>query len=239
MAGRPWMVLDIATAPIDNAGDFIAPASEREAPANYKDPVKIEAAKKESFERDRLKAATDIDLAQLTGLVAWTERDGCVPAISGGDPEVEKAMLLRFAAVLKRDDPVIITYNGLAFDLPFLQRRCRYVGVDLRWINTDRYRTEHIDLYHVLTQGGKLRAHPLSWYVKRLGWSDLSKTLTGEQESRILVEDREPNITWPALYESLLHDAVAVARLCTWLGLGQLPHMPTPPVEPHGEAPIL
>jgi hypothetical protein len=92
-------------------------------------------------------------------------------------------------------------------------RRGLYHGVSIT-IDVDRYRTRHVDLLELLTQRGVLPSHSLGFYVRRLGWADLVKPLSGAEEARVLQTGR-----WAELEASLHHDLTATKRLGQWMGV--------------------
>ena len=183
------------------------------AHGGIKDPEKIAAdiAKKQA---DRLEmAALDIDLARITGYGVLTA-DMPEPLVTlCEDEEGERAALMDIAQLLK-DGPSLITYNGFAFDLPLAMRRARYMSVKFPWLNLDRYRSEHRDLCEDLCDRNPQRRRSLSFYVKRLGMTDLRKTLSGAEEAQVPVTGQ-----WEALRESLHHDVTATYRIARWLGV--------------------
>lgn len=251
-ANYRWMILDLSTAPMHGAGAFIDPPEDRKAPDNYKDPQKIADWQRAAFERDVRMCGADLDLAQITGAAFWTLETGLKIGVTYGDEMAEQKILGTLARVLREQQPAIITYNGLTFDLPMLVRRCAYLGVDLPYINMDRYRTDHVDVYERLTLHGKVRARSLEWYVRRLGF-DLVKPLSGEEEARVIeVANRPPgddedgadrgglgaqDPIWKALKESLRHDVLAIARVATAFGIGEFPAEPGVP-EPTTPMPV-
>ncbi len=82
-----------------------------------------------------------------------------------GDANSEKEMLIRFFSGLERYVPVLVTWNGLAFDLPVLSYRALLHGVtaslfweqgerdrEFRYNNyLNRYHQRHIDLMDTLS----------------------------------------------------------------------------------------
>jgi hypothetical protein len=77
-----YLVLDIATAPLEDAGDYLTDPIE--APANYKDEAKIAAYIANARQAKLDKAALDPDLCRISG-VAWA----WVPDVPAGDPVVQ------------------------------------------------------------------------------------------------------------------------------------------------------
>jgi len=209
MAG--YLVVDIATAPINGAAEFL---EEPTAPANYRDPEKIAAyvAEKRADQLQRL--ALDPDLGRIAAIGYWLAD---MPAIKLCKSEDDERQVLKDLSMFLNPRlhcySHLVGYNSLKFDWPFLMRRARYLGVSLD-INLDRYKTPHVDLAERLTHRGLLQMRSLSFYVKRLGWTDLHKTLSGAEEA--LAPERGQ---WVELEESVVHDVTATKRLAEWLGV--------------------
>jgi hypothetical protein len=232
----PWMILDLATAPIGNAAEFIEPAESRDAPSNYKTPEAIEKYQRESFDRDVRMAGADLDLAQITGVAFWTLEHGLKIGVTYGDETAEQKIVGTLAGIIRDQHCAIITYNGLAFDLPMLIRRAAYLGIPMPFISLDRYRSDHLDVYETLTNHGKNKARSLEWYVRRFGLG-LEKPLSGEQEARILDQPQDP-AAWELLRKSLRHDVLAIARVATLFGLAVFPDEPGAP-QPRPDDPVV
>ncbi len=217
-----WIIVDVATAPIEGAADYIE-IPVPDVPGNYKKPETI--AEWIAEERPRLilqakqhalsKAALDMDLARITGIGTLTEDGERIDLCRSEADEV--AALERLAAELKHDPHrvrQIVTYNGFAFDLPVLMRRARYLGVKFPAINLDRYKSPHLDLCEILSDRNPQRRRPLGFYAKRLGWIDITKPLSGAEEAKV-----HETGDWAALEASLEHDLTASYRLACWLGV--------------------
>lgn len=217
------IVLDIATAPIADAAAYIDGAIK--APSNYKDEAKIAEYIREK-EAERLeKAATDLDLARITAVglydLADLEASGIWTCVTEAD---ERTVLQRLAAIIRSDyDTSLITYGGLRFDLPMIARRARYLGVSFPPLNVDKYRSPHRDLCDILSDRDPSRMRSLGFYAKRLGWTDVTKPLSGAEEARVPETGR-----WDDLIAAVAHDLTQTARLAIWLGV----------LEPH-EVPVL
>jgi hypothetical protein len=210
-----WIVLDIATAPLSNAADYLD-ASTIKAPSNWKDETKIAEYVAGKFQGLVDDAALDPDLAQITG-IALLSPEQADPAVIVTDGRITEADLLRH---LQRalTVPTVVCWNGLAFDVPMILRRGRYLGIDLPHLSTDRYKSPVLDLSEVLSDRSPQRRRSLGFYAKRLGWTDLTKTLSGAEEAQVLTSGR-----WDDLCVSLRHDVVTTARLAHWLGYLDLP----------------
>lgn len=207
-----WLVLDVATAAIPDAEMYLDGAIH--APSTYKDPEKIAAYVAEKRAERIQSAGLDIDLARVTGIgLMWAG----IPAnvLTCPDEYTEKAILDRLAReIVAGQGARLITYGGFNFDLPLVQRRARYLGVTFPAINTDRFKSPHSDLCELLSDRNPQRRRPLGFYVKRLGWTDLSKPLSGSEESRVHETGQ-----WTDLADSICHDVTATARLAVWLGV--------------------
>lgn len=203
------IVVDLASAPIPGAEAYVEPAK---APSNYKDPEKIAAYVKEETAARVAAAGLDLDLARITA-VGLCEDGHCDIHLCQSEEE-ERAVLGTLAAeLLNTPDYRLFTYGGFRFDLPLLMRRARYLGVKMPKINIDRYKSNHVDLLQELTDRDPSRSRPLSFYVRRLGWTDLSKPLTGAAESMV-----PETGAWGMLAASVEHDLIASYRLAQWLG---------------------
>jgi hypothetical protein len=207
-----WLILDIATAPIPDAALYLEGSVK--PPANYKDADKIAAYVAEKEAERLAMAATDIDLARITGL-GMARADGDVISVLGRDGDNEPALLLDLVAAL-RSRPTILTYGGFNFDLPLVMRRARYLGVDFPALNLDRYKSPHLDLCDLLSDRNPQRRRSLGFYAKRLGWTDLVKPLSGAEEAKVPQTGQ-----WDELVASLRHDITATFRLACWLNLIQ------------------
>ena len=206
------LVLDIATAALPNAADYLDPPH---ADRRLTDPKKIEAdiAAKAA---DRLaKAGLDLDLSRLTAIGL---HNGVNATVHLCRTEAEERAALVATAVAIKDPQgalkTIVTYNGHDFDLPCLMRRARHLGVSFPRLSTDRYKSINYDLLAELTDRNPDRRRSLGFYVKRLGWTDLVKPLAGEAEARV-----HETGDWAGLEASVLHDLTATLRLAQWWGI--------------------
>ena len=209
-----YLVLDIATAPLEDAGDYLTDPIE--APANYKDEAKIAAYIANARQAKLDKAALDPDLCRISG-VAWA----WVPEVPAGDPVVQvrlaqhlsESEILRELREIMGVSTVLVGFNSRAFDWRVLMRRALYLSVKFPRINVDRYRSTHVDLFDVLSDKGTGTAHSLQFYVKRFGWTDLTKPLEGAAEAQVYQSG-----DWDNLALSLRHDVLAAYRLFEKIG---------------------
>lgn len=209
------LVLDLSTAPLPNAAEFVD--ADSIALGNRKDPEKIAAYRAEVLADRIANAALDLDLARITGIGVLSAETGELRIDLCQTEDDERAAIDTLA--LQMRDRTLISYNGKAFDWPLLMRRARYLGIrPVPYINVDRYRSSHHDLLEMLSDRDPSRRRPLGFYVRRLGWSDLSKPLSGAEEVQVLSTG-----LWEALKGSLEHDVTACYRLAQWLGVVPLP----------------
>ena len=206
-----WLILDIATAALPNAADFIEPVDspKRRPPATYTKPDSIADWRRKDYESDLAKAGLDFDLAMITGLGLMSLHGQSISLLRSFDEE----SLIREAASHIQPETRIVTYNGNAFDLPMLMRRAKYLDVPFPAINIDRYKSPHVDLCAILSGGDRDKRRSLSFYARRLGMG-ITKVLSGAEESQVPVTGR-----WDDLAASIQHDVEATRRLAVWLGV--------------------
>jgi len=150
------VVFDIETGPAP-ADVIDRHMPEIEAPANYKDPVKIEAYKAEQREKYVQKAA----LSPLTGRVlaigAWA--DGIYHRFICDETEGAEAECIRWFWGLVSTRTVLVGFNSNGFDLPFLFRRSWALGIPAPKGRLDRqFRPEvsvHVDLLDLWRLGDR------------------------------------------------------------------------------------
>jgi hypothetical protein len=203
-------ILDLATCPLEGAEAWLPAVKAR---GNLKDPAKIaeDLAEKKASQIELMGLDPDLSRISALGLINITLGGPAVPLVEvAKDEAAEKALLEHYRRDLQDADT--ITYNGRAFDLPLIERRLLYHGLrPLRW-DLNKYRTNHIDLLERLSGGDPNRRRSLSFYVKRLGWTDLTKTLSGAEEAQAPAKGQ-----WLELAESVRHDLVATWRLAAWM----------------------
>jgi hypothetical protein len=204
------LIVDISTAALPNAADYIDMDGIK-VPSNYKNQVAIDTYRAEAAADKLNAAALDFDLARITG-IGFQDAHGPNVFTTGTDATEEQ--LIASLAAFMVEDYRLISYNGSAFDWPMLMRRARYLGVPFPVINTDKYRGPHHDLMLILNGRDSSRTRSLAFYVKRMGWTDLKKPLTGLEESQVPTTGK-----WAELSASLAHDVEAIRRLAVWAGV--------------------
>lgn len=180
-SGFSTIVFDIETgpAPLEVIEQHLP---EFEAPANYKDPAKIEAYRAEQRERFIQRAA----LSPLTGRVlaigAWVDgiyhRHICAAhgpgadAESGAEAEAEAACLRWFWGMVGKGT-LLVGFNSNRFDLPFLYRRSWALGIAIpsfRLTQNGRLHDRlHIDLMEIWQLGDRQNFISLDAIARYLG----------------------------------------------------------------------
>lgn len=208
---RHYTIIDIATAGIEDAAQFLEPV---QAPANYKKPEAIAAYVAEKTAEQAERSGLDVDLCRITGIGVKTPSESWVATATC--EQEEKDVLGAVAALIHKqgENAPLIGFNAQKFDWPVLMRRALYLGVDFPVINLDRYRSPHVDLFAKLTNFGQLPGHSLRFYAARLGWLDIHKPLMGDEEARVFETKK-----WDELSDSIQHDVTATERLAKWLGV--------------------
>src|SRR5262252_7655260 len=121
-----FLIVDIATTALDNVAAYLD-GEVIQAPANWKDPVKIAAYVAEKQAERIERAALDPDLGRISaiGFIETHDRDMTVRLCK--DEDEERRALDGFRIRLQDRRPALVGYNALAFDWPFLQRRALYL----------------------------------------------------------------------------------------------------------------
>jgi hypothetical protein len=217
MAMNP-IVCDLETVAIDSAAEYMeAP----EAPANYKDESKIAAYIKEATDKSLGKCALDPDLCRIVAL-GWLRVgvDLEPRVLVCRDEHEERSTLAAFWRDVRR--PVgggvnqLVTFNGNRFDLPVLMRRSQYLNVDHPFLNIDRYRTPHLDLWQKLSFNGAISAHGLQFYAKRFGLPVESDPIKGSHIPALVREGSEAS--WGGIKSHCALDVKTTHALATRLG---------------------
>jgi hypothetical protein len=205
--GSARLIFDIETAPLAEAVDYLEPV---EAPANYKDPLKIAAYIEEKAAQEVSKCALDPDLCRVVAIGWWSEDQPSPEAVMAyGDDEAD--LLRAFWRVANGRH--LIGFNCLAFDLPVLLRRSLYLGVLTPSVAIDKYRHPDVtDLQQVLSFNGAIRMRGLSFYCKRFGF-EIADGLTGAEIPQAVAEGR-----WAEVETHVMADVKKTAMLATQVG---------------------
>ena len=201
------LILDIETFSLAEADQFI---EEPTAPANYKDPAKIEAYIAEKRQENLARCALDVDLCQIVAIGISGVPGIHVELITS--PDQEAAALTWWWGEQKHYD-ALCGYNILGFDLPVLIRRSQYLGVPVPYLNLDRYRTPHIDLMERLAFNGKLKYRSLDFYSRRFGITVPDATKGKNIDALVKAED------WTGVADHCRADLEKTKQLAERLGI--------------------
>lgn len=181
----PVIVFDIETGPAQDAAQF---APDFDAPANYKDPVKIAAHKSEKLV-EWINAAA---LSAISGRVlAIGVRENGKPTVFCSDDESE--MLASFWSYVSQGGAIrarMIGFYSNRFDVPFLIRRSWRLGVPVpRGIMHGRYMNDvFVDLIQVWQLGDYQASINLDTLARWLGVG--AKNGDGADFATLLTSDR-------------------------------------------------
>jgi DNA polymerase elongation subunit (family B) len=209
------LVLDLASAALPDAAMYLEGSVK--APSNYGPDAAAKYIAEKSAER-LLEAALDIDCARITAL-GFALEPHLAPQFEHAidvrvcRDEKDERLLIQDVADLVTGSS-IITYYGHNFDLPLVMRRAMYLGLKFPKINLDRFKSPHIDLGELMSDRNPNRRRSLSFYVRRFGWNDLTKILSGAEEAQVPTTNR-----WDDLEASIRHDLTATYRLAQRFGV--------------------
>ncbi len=111
----------------------------------------------------------------------------------------------------------LVTFNGLKFDLPVLMRRSLYLGIPHPFMNIDRYRTTHLDLWQRLSYNGAISAHSLRFYAKRFDLPVDPDPVKGEDIAELVKVGSD--VCWRAVQNHCASDVKTTYHLAVRLGL--------------------
>lgn len=215
------IVADIETGVAPGASKFAEPITE--APKTYKDPDKI-AEWLEKANRDQIaKAALDVDLCRIVAIGFWMNDGRGIVTATADNEDAEARMLEAFWKAVRAPFGIrkIVGHNILDFDLPALQRRSLYLGVNAPFISLDRFRHPHVeDTMQILCYNGKLRFRTLNFYCKRFGIDVADDVRGSEIPALIAMKD------WDAIRNHVRADVEKSKALAERLGIIDLPAVP-------------
>jgi predicted PolB exonuclease-like 3'-5' exonuclease len=211
--GAVRVVFDIETAPLAVAADYLEPV---EAPANYKDPIKIAAAIAEKTAEQLSRCSLDVDLCRVVA-IGYQFADTDAPTVlTAPDEAQEVAALTQFWTAV--GDRHLVGFNCLAFDLPVLLRRSLYLDVPAPRLQVDRFKHPSVtDVMQLLSFNGTLRLRGLSFYTKRFGFVVPPDTLTGADIPEAVATGR-----WTDVEQHVRADVLKTALLAERLGVFSL-----------------
>lgn len=125
-----YLYFDIETIPAqsEDAREYLA--AKAKAPANLKDPAKIEAALAEKRKEAAAKSSFDGFFGHVC-TIAWDGPDGA-GCVHMNDLSQERELLeVFFAQIPYQAKLTLVGHNIIGFDIPFLTRRALVLGVKL------------------------------------------------------------------------------------------------------------
>jgi hypothetical protein len=189
---HPPVVFDIETTSISDARDYIEIPN---APANYKDPEKIQVYIDEKFNELILRAALDPDLARIVCLCA--SMGGATLTITAKDEEEERELLTAFwtAVGAGPDQAALIGFGIVGYDLRVLLRRSLYLDVKTPPVMIEKYRHPGvIDLMDELSFHGQEKFHSLDFYVKRFHLGPFEDDIKGSTVPALVAVGAWPEV---------------------------------------------
>jgi hypothetical protein len=209
---RPPIVFDIETCGIDDARQYIdLPA----APANYKDPEKIQVYIDEKFQELILRAALDPDLARIVCLgLQTTDRQIVLVA---KDEEDERTLLTDFWRLVGDgpDQAPLVGFGILGYDLRVLLRRSLYLDVRTPAVLIDKYRHPGvIDLMDELSFHGAEKFHTLDFYVRRFHLGPFDEDIKGSAVPALVAIG-----AWPEVMKHCETDVQKIVALARRVGV--------------------
>lgn len=202
-----WRILDLETCGHPDASQWVDPCK---APANYKDPLKIDAYIKEAEAERATTFGLDPDTCRI---VALGFHD-----VGYGDPTVylcsnefeEREHLKMFWHSYDQHFTRFVTFNGIRFDLPVLLMRSLYLDVDHpEIVISPAWKTPHVDLWQKLSlDGARKDVHSLAFYARRLGIGTLDK-VKGSDIPQLVAEGKWDEIEAHCLSDIGLTHALA------------------------------
>lgn len=222
------IVVDIETAPLAHARDFLDPPDLEHitAPSNYTKSDTIAAyidrereKRLADFERDcTSKAALDFNLARIVALGWWTETGGVEHRLCQTEVD-ESAALTHFWAVSRQRQ--IVGFCIRTFDLPMMIQRSRYLGVPYPTLELGRYARGQvvIDLFDVLTFGDlraeSIMSRSVHSFCRRFGLP-ITDTVKGKDIPALVA-----NGAWDLVTQHVTSDVALECALARQVGVIQ------------------
>ena len=207
------VIFDIETGPED-ADTLALFEPEFSAPANYKDPAKIEAKIAEQRDAWAQSAALHATTGRVLAL-GYTEDGNDVTILTEDQPGGEAQLIKKFWKLACPSGAwrTLIGFNSNRFDLPFLVRRAIKLGVrPPHGLLKGRYLHPcFIDLMDQWRCGDWQASISLDNLAKHLGLEP--KTGTGDQFARLYESDR------PAALDYLRRDVELTAEVAFRMGV--------------------
>lgn len=207
------LVIDIETTAREGIEDLLDAPS---APANYKDPEKIAAAKAEKRLAQVSNAALNFYLNRITAIGIWTPSTGFQVVIAK-DLAEERAAIAALAVIISNNGHRrrVIGFNSLSFDLPNLIVRARSQRLRFPVYLSDitpKYKHAANDVMEVMTLGGLCAKQSLDFYCRVEGIDsdepDDIKALHGKDMPMLAVEGQ-----WDLIAGHCRHDLKRTVQL--------------------------
>lgn len=207
------IVVDIETAGLPNAADFLEPVV---PDARLKDPAKIEADIRDKEQARLQKLSLDWNVGRIVAIGWWTADSGTVTRTCATEPD-EAAAITEFWDEARHR--TIVGFNIKGFDLRFLVQRSRYLRIPHPHVDFSKYNRKGVeDLYLDLTFGdgtydnGAMR-RTLKAFCKRFG-IPVTDTISGS-DIAAMVEAGE----WEQVRAHVASDVELTVTLANRLGL--------------------
>jgi hypothetical protein len=209
-----YMICDLETAPIADADTYLE-AGAISAPANYKDPVKIAAYIAEEMAKQIDRCSLDPDLCRIVAL-GFAGEQGEPVVWTCEDETAERTAIASFFETWRAwGKPEFVTYNGIGFDLPIIERRALYLRVPAPELQLDKYRHRGvIDLQQVLSKFGAFKFRSLSFYTNRFALPAVDDDVSGK-DIGALVRAGE----WPTVANHCTADVLRTRHLAQRMGV--------------------
>jgi hypothetical protein len=184
-------IIDVEAVAIEDVDTYLEPVA---APSNYKDAEKIAAYQAEKRAELTERAALDVDLGRIIAI--GISRPDYPTEVWTTQHRTEHDLLEQLWEIWTRqDNPRLVTFNGLGYDVPLLLRRSLYLGVPAPYIQCDRFKhPQVIDLMATLSMDGKLKFHGLQFYLNRFGYQGIEPDITGAEIAKAYAEGDWPSI---------------------------------------------
>lgn len=180
-----------------------------------KDPDKIAADIAQKRVDQIARAALYPWTARVVALGYCEDGDEAVRVFCAANEATETVMLKEFWAMAWNGHSVapLVTFNGLAYDLPVLAARSRLLGISAPELNLDRYRSPHPDLMQILTFRGAIERRSLKFFAKVFGLNT-DDAFSGKEIAE-LYEDQN----WMAIKAHCESDVTLTRQLAEHLGV--------------------
>jgi hypothetical protein len=232
--GTPYLVLDLETAPLSDAGEYVQFAPEPEMPAldkRFTDPAKVAADKaaKEAQHQANLEkweqakaeqvygCAVNPDLAQIVAVGAWPNQG--IGTITATREQNIEANLIRSVSDWIGPTTIVVGFN-VRFDLAMLMRRALYLGVPFPRFGLDKYRPAMlVDLQDILTFQNYLptKGRSLDFYRRRFALDVPEDEISGEDVPRLFAENTPE--AWAKIRRHCELDVLTTRLLAERLGV--------------------